>query len=204
MAQLCHGDKPPDSRVGLSFGAFRSRLVFSELGFLDIEELALGLSFEKKLSKTVTFQISAGGIAFARVGGPGADVMTGFFAGAGVSWSVLEQKGARPFVMTGLSLSGSLAVPGRGGDDALYAFDIRGSVTAGYTLAQRFTPYAVARLFGGPVILAQQGHSHLGTDIYHFQLGAGFVVGIPGGLDLSVEVIPLGEQRVSAGLGYSF
>lgn len=204
MAQKCHGDKPPESRVGLSFGAFRSRLVFTDLGFLDLEEVAFGASYERKLSKKVTFQISGGGIAYARLGDRNAETLRGFFAGAGVSWAVLEQKGAIPFVMIGVSVAASLAVPDRGGDDALYALDIRGSVTAGYTLAERFTPYAVVRAFGGPVAYAQDGRTSAGTDIYHFQVGAGFVVGLPGGFDLSAELIPLGEQRVSAGVGYSF
>jgi hypothetical protein len=204
LAQKCHGDKPPESRVGLSFGAFRSRLIFTDRGFLDLEEVALGASYERKLSKTVTFQISGGGIAYGRLGGPGAETLRGFFAGAGASWAVVDQKGAIPFVMIGVSLAASLAVPERGGDDALYALDIRGSVTAGYTLAQRFTPYLVGRLFGGPVVFVERGRAWAGTDIYHFQLGAGLVVGLPGGFDLSAEIVPLGEQRVSAGVGYSF
>jgi hypothetical protein len=201
---MCHGDKPPQSRVGLSFGAFRTRLVFVERGFLDLEEMAVGASFERKLSKKVTLQISGGGIAWARLGGPGTETLRGFFVGAGASWSIVDQKGAIPFVMIGASLAASLAVPARGGDDALYALDIRGSVTAGYTLAKRWTPYAVGRLFGGPVALAERGVTSFGTDVYHFQLGAGLVVGLPGGFDLSAELIQLGEQRVSAGLGYSF
>jgi hypothetical protein len=204
LAQLCHGEKAPDSRVGLSFGAFRSRLLFAERGVLDIEELAFGASYEKRLSKKMTFQISGGGIAFARVGEPSTRTLRGFFAGAGWSWSVIDQKGAIPFVMVGVSVAGSLAAPEEGGDDALYALDIRGSVTAGYTLAKRWTPYLVGRLFGGPVVLAERGQSYVGTDVYHFQLGAGLVVGLPGGFDLSAEIIPLGEQRVSAGVGYSF
>ena len=204
MAQRCHGEQPPQSRVGLSFGAFRTRLVFAERGFLDLEELAAGVSFERRLSKQVTLQLSGGGIGYARLGGPAAETLRGFFAGAGVSWSVLDQKGAIPFVMIGLALAGSLAVPGRGGDDALYAFDLRGSVTAGYTLAKRWTPYLVGRLFGGPAFLAERGRTYVGTDVWHFQLGAGLVVGLPGGFDLSAELVPLGEQRVSAGLGYAF
>lgn len=201
---MCHGEKPPESRVGLSFGAFRSRLVFTDRGFLDIEEWAIGASFERKISKRVTAQISGGGIGYARIGGPGAQPLRGFFLGGGVAWSVIDQKGAIPFVMIGASVAASLAVPEHGGDDAFYALDIRGSVTAGYTFAKRFTPYAVGRLFGGPVLLAERGKSYAGTDIYHFQLGVGFVVGLPGGFDLSAELIPLGEQRVSAGIGYSF
>lgn len=171
---------------------------------MPLEELALGASYERRVSKKVTLQLSGGGIGYARVGGRGAEAMRGFFGGAGVSWSVRDEKGPWPFVMVGLSLSASLATPPRGGDDALYAFDVRASVTAGYTFWKRFTPYAVGRLFGGPVVQTVGGRSYGGTDLYHVQLGAGFVVGLPGGFDVSAELIPLGEQRVSASVGLSF
>jgi len=35
-------------------------------------------------------------------------------------------------------------------------------------------------------------------------VGLGAVVGLPLGFDLSAEVVPLGEQRVTLGVGYSF
>lgn len=197
--------------MGLSFGAFRTTLVFAGrgngplgAGLFPLEEMALGASYERRLSKKVTLQLSGGGIGYARVGGPGNDVLKGFFGGAGLSWSVRDEKGFLPFVMVGASLSGSLAIPDRGGDDALYALDIRGSVTAGYTFWKRFTPYAVGRLFGGPVAHVVSRQTFTGTDLYHFQLGAGFVVGLPWDFDLSAELIPLGEQRVSLGVGRSF
>ena len=62
----------------------------------------------------------------------------------------------------------------------------------------------LSRFFGGPVFLEQSGVTTWGSDVYHVQLGAGSVVTLPAGFDLSVELIPLGEQRVSAGVGYSF
>lgn len=201
MAQKCHGDKPPESRVGLSFGAFQSRLIFPERGTLTLEEAAVGASFERKMSKTVTFQVNGGGIAYARIG---ARKLQGAFAGFGVSWSLRDEKRLLPFVMVGVSVAASLAVPAQGGDDSLAALDVRGSLTAGYTFFQRLTPYAVVRLFGGPAVLSERGRSLVGTDLYHFQLGAGLVLGLPGGFDVSAEIVPLGEQRVSAGVGYSF
>jgi len=204
LAQKCHGDKPPQSHVGLSFGAFQTRLIFSDRGLLNLEEAAVGASFERKLSKTVTVQVNGGGIAYARIGGPTTRKLQGAFGGFGVSWSLRDERGLLPFVMVGASVAASLAVPEQGGDDSLTAFDVRGSVTAGYTFFGRLTPYAVVRAFGGPAVLTEKGHSFVGTDIYHFQIGAGLVLGLPGGFDLSVELVPLGEQRVSAGIGYSF
>jgi hypothetical protein len=203
LAQKCHGDKPPESRIGLSFGAFRSRLIFPS-GNVEIEEWAIGAAFERKATKKITIQVSAGGIGYARVGGPTTPLLRGFFLGFGASWAIVEQKRFIPFVIIGISVAASLAIPEWGGDDGLYSSDFRGSVTAGYTLGDRFSPYLVARAFGGPMFRVQQGRAEPGTDGYHFQLGFGFVVGLPGGFDLSAELVPLGEQRVSAGIGHSF
>jgi hypothetical protein len=80
------------------------------------------------------------------------------------------------------------------------AVDFRAAVSAGWTLWERFTPYAVGRVFGGPVFYG----GAIGTDAYHVQLGAGFVVGLPLGLDLNFEIVPLGEQRLSGGIGFTF
>lgn len=114
-----------------------------------------------------------------------------------VSWLVLEQKDWRPFVQ----LSGSLAVSGLRAPAGDYlAVDGRVGVAAGYTLQERLTPYLVARAFGGPVFY----DGSVGTDLFHYQLGAGLVVGLPLGLDLSFEGVPLGEQRLTLGLGFSW
>lgn len=201
MAQKCHGDKPPANHAGLSFGAFRSRLIFTGAQLLDLEEAAVGFAFERRLSAKVTVQVSLGGIVYARIDG---EPLRGLFVGGGASWAIVPQKGAIPFIMLALSIAASFAGPERGASQALYALDFRGSVTAGYTLGKRWTPYAVGRIFGGPVVLVDRADTRVGTDIYHFQLGAGLVVGLPGGFDLSAELIPLGEQRVSAGVGHSF
>lgn len=77
---------------------------------------------------------------------------------------------------------------------------MRVGLVAGYTVFDRLTPYAVARVFGGPVFW----RGGVGTDAYHLQLGLGLVVGLPGGFDLAAEVVPLGEQRAVASVGVSF
>ena len=190
------------NRVGLSFGAFQTRLLMGEFGNVSLQEAAVGASFERRVSKTVTLQVNAGGIVFGRLFDDGPEFHGGF-VGFGASFNVLDQKGAIPFVMLGASLSASMAAYA-GASSKFFAGDIRGSVTSGYTLGRRWTPYAVFRLFGGPVVLSQAGETTTGTDAYHFQLGAGLVVSLPKGFDVSVELVPLGEQRISAGVGYAF
>jgi hypothetical protein len=196
------------NRVGLSFGAFRSLLSFGRgTQAVPVEEAAVGLSYERRMSPKLTLQVNAGGI----VGGtialasnpvePGSpEHLAGGFVGGGLSFTALEQAGAIPFVMLGAALSSSLVrLPFQRN---LFAADLRASVTAGYTLGGRWTPYLVARAFGGPVVDVSAGA--VGGDLYHYQFGAGLVVGLPGGLDLSAEIVPLGEQRLSAGVGFSF
>ena len=100
-----------------------------------------------------------------------------------------------------LSGAGSVALSTmRAAETNYVGIDFRVGLAAGWTFFERLTPYAVVRAFGGPVFYG----SELGTDAYHVQLGAGLVVGLPFGFDLSAEIVPLGEQRVTAGLGYSF
>jgi hypothetical protein len=160
-----------------------------------LEQLAVSASLEYRVSERVTLVGAGGALLLGQLGG--LPTSPGGVGSAGVSWLLLEQGTWAPFVQ----LAGSVALSAMRVVDTPYlAVDLRAAVSAGWTLWDRFTPYAVARVFGGPVFLG----SATATDAYHVQLGAGFVVGLPGGLDLSAEVIPLGEQRVTAGLGVSF
>ncbi len=49
-----------------------------------------------------------------------------------------------------------------------------------------------------------EGQSTIGTDDHHFQVGLGASLLIGGRFDVFAEGIPLGEQAVSAGAGWSF
>jgi hypothetical protein len=118
-------------------------------------------------------------------------------ASLGLAGTVLGQGEYTPF----LQVSGSFAFSTlQVGPEHYVALDVRAGLVCGWTLWERFTPYAVFRAFGGPVFYG----GATGTDAYHVQLGVGAVVGLPGGFDLSAEFIPLGEQRITAGLGFSF
>jgi hypothetical protein len=191
-----HGDEaPPKWRVGATFGAFRTTLLFSDGTSPRFEQLAVSASLEYRLSEKVTL-VGAGGALLAGSLG-GAPTAPGGVGSLALSYLVLEQGKYTPF----LQVSGSLAVSAFRGPAAPYtALDFRAGLVAGYTFLERLTPYAVFRAFGGPVFYGDA----LGTDAYHVQLGAGLVVGLPFGFDLSAEVIPLGEQRVTAGLGFTF
>ena len=64
-----------------------------------------------------------------------------------------------------------------------------------------FTPYAVGRLFGGPVFYKIDDVNRIGNDRYHFQLGAGGLIALGKRVDLFVEGVPLGEQALTGGIG---
>lgn len=200
MAQRCHGaakegHEPPKYRVGATFGAFRTTLLFDDGSKPLLEQLAVSASLEYRVNERITL-VGAGGVMFLGSLG-GASTRPGGVMSLSLSYLLLEQGTWSPF----LQFSGSLAVSSMRVVDTNYvAIDVRAGLAAGWTFFERLTPYAVVRAFGGPVFYG----SAMGTDAYHVQLGAGLVVGLPWGLDLSAEIIPLGEQRVTAGLGGSF
>jgi hypothetical protein len=87
---------------------------------------------------------------------------------------------------------------------AYTAFDLRVGVQAGVQLANIFRPYAVARAFGGPVYWRYQNEAVTGTDLYHYQVGAGLAVSLTNLLSLFAEGVPLGERALSLGAGFAF
>lgn len=181
--------------MGASGGAARTTLLLSDGARVLLEQVAVSASLEHRLSERLTLVGAGGALLVGQLGG--VPMSPGGVGSLGLSWLLLEQGTWSPFVQ----LAGTVAVSAtRVAETPYLALDLRAAVSAGWTLWGRFSPYAVARAFGGPVFYG----GRLGTDAYHVQLGAGFVVGLPLGLDLFAEVIPLGEQRVSAGLGVSF
>ena len=88
------------------------------------------------------------------------------------------------------------------GDETGYqAFDLRLGGEFGVQVGKIFRPYAVARVFGGPVYWRYLGESITGTDTHHYQLGAGAGVRVSKTVNLFLEGVPLGERAVSFGVG---
>ncbi len=130
------------------------------------------------------------------------DVSAGPMATVAASFRVLDEHEVSPFVLLTGSLGASLAWTSPG-DEALLAFDGRVGVAAGKTIAHAVTPYVLARALGLPVLWRYQGASVVGSDAYHYQLGAG-VSARAGAFDLLVEGAVLGERAIVAGIGFSF
>ena len=84
------------------------------------------------------------------------------------------------------------------------AYDLRLGAEFGLNLVNVLHPYVLVRAFGGPVYWTYAGESVTGTDIHHYQLGAGLAAGLPAHLSVFVEGVPLGERAISGGLGFAF
>jgi len=127
-------------------------------------------------------------------------------AAIGASWRAVS--GTKPFVILTSNLSFSaakteLVVAGPSG--SLYAaLDLRLGALVGTTIAGVLSPYAVGRVFGGPVYWAYQGEDVNGTDAHHYQLGAGLTVVAFGRVHVFAEGVPIGERSFAAGTAFAF
>jgi len=84
------------------------------------------------------------------------------------------------------------------------ALDLRLGGEVGVELAEVFRPYALARVFGGPVFWRYQDKAVTGSDTHHYQFGAGLALRLSKNFNGFVEGVPLGERAVSLGLGVAF
>jgi hypothetical protein len=156
------------------------------------------------------FQFAAGGTIGGRLVTPAGtyDFSPGVTAAVGASWRVVDQ--SRPFVVLTSNLSFSAArttlTGGASGDASTgyQAFDLRLGALVGTTLLHVLSPYAVGRVFGGPIYWKYQGGDVTGTDAHHYQLGAGLTLVTARRLNLFAEGIPLGERSVATGAAVAF
>jgi len=104
---------------------------------------------------------------------------------------------------SGLSLATARThAPTNGDESARFtALDLRLGAQFGIQLAERVRPYALARVFGGPIFWRYRNEAVTGTDTHHFQLGAGLAVRVANRLNVFAEGVPLGEQAVALGVG---
>jgi len=85
--------------------------------------------------------------------------------------------------------------------ESFQAFDLRLGAQFGIELSHFVRPYAVARVFGGPIFWRYQGEAVTGTDTHHYQLGGGLAIRVSKALNLFAEGVPLGEQAIAVGVG---
>jgi hypothetical protein len=135
------------------------------------------------------------------------DFSPGLILLVGGSYHLLKNDGTRPFVLLGGQITYVLSSTQQyvGDESVAYnAFDLRVGAVVGWTFWHMLSPYALARLFGGPVFWEYQGEAISGGDVHHYQLGAGLSLVILERANIYVEGVPLGEQAIAGGAGFSF
>lgn len=204
----CNGDEsPPKYHVGVSYGVFGSTLTFGSVEG-DVLRRAAIATFEWRKSDTMTFQVGAGAAlpGALTVGDERIRIDPGFLVSVASSWRLVDGAGSKPFVLLALTGAASFASTARtNGERAPFiAIDVRAGLTVGKTFFDVLSPYAAARVFGGPVFWRISGDALTGTDTHHYQIGAGMVVALPKYWDVFAEGAPLGERAVSVGGGRAF
>jgi hypothetical protein len=149
------------------------------------------------------WSITAGGI----VAGSIEDRAThgGATLGGSVSYLAVNEASNHPFVGVSATL-GTALIRGTADDGSRRswsAWDARGGVIVGKTFG-RFVPYLAARAFGGPVYWHRGGDEITGTDRYHVTAGAGVILRLPKRIDVTLEIMPLGEQSATGGVSLHF
>jgi len=121
------------------------------------------------------------------------------------SYLVVAGSQSRPFVVASASLGGSLTSTTEDGAGVaatgFRAVDGRLGVAVGMS-CWRMSPYLTGRVFEGQFFWPD--FSFRGRDLYRYQLGAGLVVRLPRGVDVNAELVPLGEQALTLGVGAAF
>ena len=212
----CNGDdhdeyvEAPAPRLfhaSASYSVFGSDLsVDAKDAFMERRAVTAGLSY--RFGEKITGQIGAG----ATLGGRFVFADTrfsldpGWIVSAGATYRLLGGAGTDWFVLMGGAVAASGGVTRDAADRAedMYAIDLRLTAIAGRTFFDVLSPYLVGRAFGGPILWRYDGRERLGTDKYHFQIGAGLLVTLPAHFDVFAEAVPLGERAAVAGAGYSF
>lgn len=197
--------------LGVAGGYTSTAITFgSGLTLDETRGIALAL-MDYRISPRWTFEAGAGSLFGGHLRGAGTehDFSPGLLTTLGASWRVLDARDERPFVLfTGQAayiVASTRDANAPGASAVGYeAFDLRIGALVGWSIADAFAPYALARAFGGPVYWRFEGEERTGTDTHHYQLGAGLSVLIAKRVDLFVEGVPLGEQGVSGGAGVAF
>jgi hypothetical protein len=167
-------------------------------------------SLDYRYTRRWTFEVGLGTVLAGqlRTATASYDFAPGLLAAVGASWRVLDADEARPFLLfTGQIAFAATSTRQTGSDAAAvgyHALDARMGAVVGWTVWRAVTPYALARAFGGPIYWQAEGNDQIGTDVHHYQFGAGIDILVLQALDVFFEGVPLGEQGLAAGAGLAF
>lgn len=200
----------PRGRISLAAGWSRSHLSFEGADAYFDKPSIVAASDIYAGKFTITFGV--GGLALGSLVTEREryDVDAGWIGAAGLSWSVLAEDEDLPYVVLSALLGATRAsvrsqsIDGPAAHGSYLGLDVRFGATVGKTFFGWLSPYAAARVFGGPVIWSQGDGSKLGSDRFHVQGALGVVFILPEHLDLFIEGSPGGEQGGFGGIGWRY
>lgn len=201
--------RPKPLHLSLSWSYTTTTITFGEGRRADLQRHAVFAGSEVALGGGASLRFGAGGVVGGQIEphGSRADFGPGVTAFVGAAKSLVDERGAIPFVQLGGTFSFSrVATRGPAPNEAptFTALDVRAALTAGKTIGP-LAIYATGRVFGGPIFFRYRDEAVTGTDLYKYQVGGGLSARLPSHiLDAFVEGIALGERGISAGLGSTF
>lgn len=132
------------------------------------------------------------------------DFSPGPIGSLGLDWQVWDD--GQGFALLTSSLSFAATRTRFAADSAIgyQALDVRLGGQLGVELLEVLRPYALARVFGGPVFWRHAGEDVTGTDTHHFQVGGGLALRIARTWSMFAEGVPLGERALAAGVATVF
>lgn len=178
-------------------GWFSTELAIGE-GDVPLREETVMAAASYQAGPDFGFALGLGAVVDGQMGDHEGDVAAGAAAAASVTWLSVYEGERRPFVLLSLSLSGSRtdAVSDDGQEHALSALDARLGAMVGKTFGP-ITPYAAARVFGGPVSWRLAGEDVTGGDEHHYTVGVGAALRLGRRADVGIEGMALGERSAA-------
>jgi len=196
LPETCDGSEPLSPwRVGATAGWFDTEIVFDDDVAMSAATVMAHAAYQA--SPRLVVALGVGAVVDGSIGD--GDIAPGPAGSLSLSWLALLETERRPFALVGFSLAASRAnaISDDGDHHSLTSGDLRVGAMVGKTFGA-FTPYAAARVFGGPVYWNLGGEETTGTDAHHYTIGAGLAVRPGRRFDLSIEAMPLGEQSATA------
>jgi hypothetical protein len=196
LPETCDGSEPLSPwRAGATAGWFDTDIVFDDDVPMSAGTVMAQVAYQA--SPRLVLALAAGALVDGSI--DGGDITTGPAGAASLAWLALLETERRPFALVALSIAASHAgaISDDGEEHGLTSGDGRLGLMVGKTFGA-FTPYAAARVFGGPVLWTLAGDEVTGSDANHYTVGAGLTARAGRRLDLSLEVMPLGEKSATA------
>lgn len=196
----------PRWAVGVSGLGTRTALRFDDSLRADQRRYAVLADLAYLPTRALALDIAAGAALGGSLAAPNGEheFSAGPALAAGLTWRFIDAPTHFALFTTQLSFLTSRTELEREASAPYTAFDLRLGAVLGLNVAGFLHPFALVRAFGGPVFWRYEGRAVTGTDVHHYQLGAGVGFELGKRCSLLAEVVPLGEQALSAGLSVTF